>query len=100
MYSWEAFFGSAMDAGDDVSDSASMYSVDRSVMSMSMSVRQRAGTGASASASKAAPAESVRNAKHDAEDDHIHRPVSSLKPKVSEPFEALKLFCHGQVTPF
>lgn len=92
--SWEAFFGSAMDAGDDVSDSASMYSVDRSVMSMSMSVRQRAGTGASAAASKA-PAESVKNAKNgadadaDDDDDHIHRPVSSLKPKVSKQAKVL-----------
>lgn len=72
-----------MDAGDDVSDSASMYSVDRSVMSMSMSVRQRAGTGASASASKAA-AEPVRSVKNDVDDDVTHRPVSSLKPKVSQ----------------
>lgn len=69
-----------MDAGDDVSDSASMYSVDRSVMSMSMSVRQRAGTGASAS--RAAP-EPVKHAKDDVDDDVTHRPVSSLKPKVS-----------------
>lgn len=68
-----------MDAGDDVSDSASMYSVDRSVMSMS--ARQRAGTGASAS--KAA-AESVKNAKNEEDDEITHRPVSSLKPKVTQ----------------
>lgn len=63
-----------MDAGDDVSDSASMYSVDRSVMS----ARQRAGTGASKGA-----AEPAKKAKNDVHDDVIHRPVSSLKPKVS-----------------
>ncbi|CAN0252056.1 unnamed protein product, partial [Hapterophycus canaliculatus] len=56
-----------MDAGDDVSDSASMYSVDRSVMS----VRQR---GAGAGVPTPAPAESIK-------DEEYHRPVSSLKPK-------------------
>lgn len=30
---WEAFFGSAMDAADDVSDSASVLSMDKSVRS-------------------------------------------------------------------
>lgn len=72
-----------MDAGDDVSDSASMYSVDRSVMSMSMSVRQRAGTNASASKAAAGSVKN-ENAKNDVDDDHAHRPVSSLKPKVSQ----------------
>lgn len=59
-----------MDAGDDVSDSASMYSVDRSVVS----ARQRGVVGGGA---KSVAAES---AKHDL----VHRPVSSLKPKVNE----------------
>ncbi|CAN0160389.1 unnamed protein product, partial [Ectocarpus sp. 6 AP-2014] len=70
--SWEALFGSAMDAGDDVSDSASMYSMDRSVMS----ARQRGGPGLprAAAAGSVAAAESVKHEDH-------HRPVSSLKPK-------------------
>ena len=73
--SWEAFFGSAMDAGDDVSDSASMYSVDRSVRS----VRQRGGGGAMG-VPRAAVAASVAGsvAKKSAD----HKPVSTLKPKV------------------
>lgn len=62
-----------MDAGDDVSDSASMYSVDRSVMS----VRQR---GVASGVPKGAVAASVAGsvAKKPAD----HRPVSTLKPKV------------------
>lgn len=56
-----------MDAGDDVSDSASMYSMDRSVMS----ARQRGRTVSAA-------AESVKNDHNDV----AHRPVSMLKPKV------------------
>lgn len=63
-----------MDAGDDVSDSASvsasMYSVDRSVMS----VRQRGVVGGGAKPVAAKP----ESATHDV----VHRPVSSLKPKV------------------
>lgn len=55
-----------MDAGDDMSDSASMYSMDRSVMS----ARQRGRT--------VSGAESLRHDK----DDAVHRPVSKLKPKV------------------
>ncbi|CAM9490449.1 unnamed protein product, partial [Ectocarpus sp. 8 AP-2014] len=70
--SWEALFGSAMDAGDDVSDSASMYSMDRSVMS----ARQRGGPGLP----RAAPAGSVAATESVKHEDH-HRPVSSLKPK-------------------
>ncbi len=65
-----------MDAGDDVSDSASMYSVDRSVVS----ARQRGVVGGGA---KSVAAESgYAFAKHDV--DVVHRPVSSLKPKVNE----------------
>lgn len=62
-----------MDAGDDVSDSASMYSMDRSVMS----ARQRGGPGLprTAAAGSVAAAESVKHEDH-------QRPVSSLKPKV------------------
>lgn len=74
--SWEAFFGSAMDAGDDVSDSASMYSVDRSVRS----VRQRGGGGGSG-VPRAAVAASVAGSVSKKPADH--RPVSTLKPKVS-----------------
>lgn len=74
--SWEAFFGSAMDAGDDVSDSASMYSVDRSVKS----VRQRGGGGA-VGVPRAAVAASVAGSVSKKPTDH--RPVSTLKPKVS-----------------
>lgn len=70
---WEAFFGSAMEAGDDVSDSASMYSVDRSVRSIRP--RGQGGVGKSGTASISG---SVRTQKKATE----HRPVSSLKPKV------------------
>lgn len=68
-----------MDAGDDVSDSASMYSVDRSVMS----VRQRGkggGGGGTPGVPRGAVAASVSGsvAKKPAD----HRPVSTLKPKV------------------
>lgn len=40
---WEAFFGSAMDAGDDLSDSASMYSMDKSVRSLRSARRGSVG---------------------------------------------------------
>lgn len=64
-----------MDAGDDVSDSASMYSVDRSVRS----VRQRGG-GVAVGVPRAAVAASVAGSVSKKPTDH--RPVSTLKPKV------------------
>lgn len=78
---WEAFFGSAMDAGDDMSDSASMYSVDRSIRSShtakSAYRRQTMGPCRSAAPSVDGSVRSKKVAQH--------RPVSGLKPKVRRP---------------
>lgn len=69
-----------MDAGDDVSDSASMYSVDKSMRSM-RSVRSGGVKSVRGGAGKAGPA-SVSGSVTGKKAVVQHRPVSSLKPKV------------------
>ena len=68
---WEAFFGNAMDAADDVSDSVSVFSVERSVRS----VRQR-GVLKASDAVATSVAGSARKLPRRSD-----KPVSSLRPK-------------------
>lgn len=67
-----------MDAGDDVSDSASMFSVDKSVRS----VRPRGGGGGgSVGVPKAVTAASVSGMSTAKASRRNDKPVSSLRPK-------------------
>lgn len=65
-----------MDAGDDVSDSASIFSMDKSVRS----IRPRGGVGATG-VPKAAVAASVSGMSTAKASRRNDKPVSSLRPK-------------------
>lgn len=79
---WEAFFGSAMEAGDDVSDSASMYSMDKSVRSMRSTRRGSVGrtTGMTATAPSVSGSVMTRREK-EKPSKRNDKPVSSLRLK-------------------
>lgn len=66
-----------MDAGDDVSDSASIFSMDKSVRSN----RPRGGGGGATGVAKAAVAASVSGMSTAKTSRRNDKPVSSLRPK-------------------